>query len=152
LSLWVLMGYNLRVALLGNPLLQHVTAAPEGLLLQLDGMAAAGDPEPPSTEAAAFLHGFIRRFLLAMVMLILELGLLGRLFWIDVLPWLAFGLLAKDLVIAAAGGLAAHSLASQPGMFSALRFTPRWACHLDRLSSLLSGLGVLAILVHLAHT
>jgi hypothetical protein len=131
-------------------LLQHVIAAPEHLLLQLDSMAAAGSEEPPSPEAGLFLQGFVRRFILAMIMLLLELSLFGRLFWIDVLPWLSFALLAKDLAAAAVGSLAAHSLVNQPGMFSALRLVPRWAHRLDRLSSLVSGLGILAILVHLA--
>jgi hypothetical protein len=146
LSLWVVAVYNLRVAIAGNPLFRCVADAPDEIVRQVD-QAASEDGGDMSPEATVFLQRFVARFCIALAILLMELTLLVRLFWIDHLPWLALGVLVKDLVAAAIGSLSAHSLAHRAGIFETLRIAPLWVRRLDRTSSLISGMAALIFLL-----
>jgi hypothetical protein len=148
-SLWLVAVYALRAACFGNPLSRYLAGATEELICQADELATHGS-EQATPETLHFVQGFSRRFILGMAVLVLELALLIRLFWIDVLPWLAMGLLVKDLLFAAIGSLAAGHLRTDDKLLSTLRTLPPWLLHLDRAGALLSGAGALAFFLVLA--
>jgi len=144
LSLWWLAVYALHVAIRGNPLIVHVAAASPALLAAAD--AAAADDDGVAVETTQFLRGFSLRMVVGFAMLVLEFGLLVRLFWLDIMPWLAMALLVRGLVAIAVGSIGTGSLDRQGGMFSTLLALPPWVLRLDRVNALVSGVGALAFL------
>jgi hypothetical protein len=145
-SLWILAVYALRIALFGNPLVQHVAAARPALVAAADAATASDETREDDQETAQFVAGFFRRVLLGFAMLLLEFALLARLYWLDVLPWLALALFVRSLVVAAVGSIAAGYLNRETGSFSAILAMPRWMHRLDRANALVSGIAALVFL------
>lgn len=148
-SLWILAVYALRIALFGNPLVQHVAAARPALVAAADAVAGRGEAGEDDPETAQFVSGFFRRVLLGFAMLLLEFVLLARLYWLDVLPGLAMALFVRSLVVAAVGSLATGYLNRETGTFAAILAMPRWLHRLDRANALVSGLAALVFLLAL---
>jgi hypothetical protein len=146
ISLWFLAVYALRIAVFGNPLVQHVTAASPAQIAAADASTGMEEMEESDPETARFISGFFRRAMLGLAMLIVEFALLARLYWLDVLPWLAMILFVRGLIVAAIGSVAAGCMSRDQGTFSAILAMPRWMHRLDRINSLVSGVGALVFL------
>ena len=148
-SLWLLALYGLHGACFGDVLSRHLLAAPEALVRQADAALDSG-MEHASPEAAAFVRGFVLRTALALAMLGLELVLLFRLLWMELLPWLALGVLTKDLLAGCFAWWISGHIGGSEALFGSLRALPPSILCLERASSLVSGLGALAFFLVLA--
>lgn len=147
LALWSVAVYGLRVALFGNPLHACVASAAPELISRADQVAAEG--RAPSNEyEAAFLQRFGRLGLLEFAVFLLEIVVLAYLLLTRQLMWLSGALLLKNLV--AAGFSVAYAMHTNvDGVFHNLLQLPRWLVCADRVSSLLSAIGLLFALFYL---
>lgn len=146
-SLWWLAIYSFRVALWGNPVILYVANTSPALLAAAE--TAANDEDAATDETAQFMRGFSLRMIVGFAMLVLELALWVRFFWLDVLPWLAMALLVRGVVMLAIGSLGTTGLGREGKLFPALLALPSWLLRLDRIDALVRGLGALAFLAFL---
>ena len=143
LGLWCVVVYSVRVAAMGNPLYCCVASVVPELRYRAEQITI--EQRSPASEAEA---RFIQRVSLLttveLVAFLLEVGLLVYLWIQQVAAWLAATLLIKDLAIIALGAWVARGQAPC-GLFEGLLRLPSWLIRLDRVSSLVSGVGFLLL-------
>lgn len=141
IGLWCLVIYSLRVAFFGNPLYQGVVAC-EGEFLQRAEQILTGHREPANEAEAGFMRRFSRLTILEFAAFLAEVGLLAYLLWQWRVVWLCAVLLAKNLVVILLG-IAFTQKRTEQGVFRSLLKLPAWYVRVDRLSALVSGIGLL---------
>jgi len=143
LSLWSLVVYSLRVAVLGNPLHQCVVEATPEELQRAEQITLEGR-DPVSDTEIDFVRRFSRLTMLEFAAFLLEMGLLIYLVVMNQWFWLSLGLLLKNmLVLGLSAGYARAVIAGN--LFQSLRHLPVWYLWLDRGSALISAVGLLIL-------
>ena len=150
---WSVALYSLRVAFVGDPLFASVFRADDGLLKRVGRVVSEG-VEPSAEDEILFLRHFTRLGMLGTAAAIAEIAALvyvasaeGMLPWLAVLAW---GLLAKNAAMLLLNWFYVRSH-HRPDVtiFDQLRTLPRWYVWIDRGSSLVSALGLLAVILAL---
>lgn len=140
LTIWLVIVYSLRVALLGNPLANTLREVDESFLAHLDEVA--GHSDAYTDESFHFLRRFARLSLVELGAFLLETGLLIHFLVRGTSVTLCAVLLLKNAAMFATSlYLAQRRRRKVGGSFMSLKGLPEWIHWWDRGSSLLSGLG-----------
>lgn len=143
LALWIVVVHALRVAVMGNPLYNHVASAGTNLMRQAELIVASGQPVR-NEEQYLFLRRFSRLTMLGLAMFVLEMLALLYLWSARSMTWMTLGLIAKNMVaLIVSLGMARSSVAEN--MFQSLLALPRWLILADRVSALVSAAGCLVL-------
>ena len=147
IGIWIVLVFSFRVAFLGNPLYKHVTGEDPEFLDHIE-QVTLHDRSGATEEELHFLQRFSRLTLMEFAVFLLEMGLLIYLFVAEILMWLSFTLILKNVFFVGITVVFAHRL-TRNSVFASLVELPPWLIWLDRLSSLLSAIGTLVIFLEL---
>lgn len=145
--LWLVVVYSARVVCLGNGLQRLTRTIDSAQAERLDALTR-NETSQATVEDLVFLRRFARLGLLETVMVVLELVVLGVLWWVNVAPVLSLGLFLKNILMLFFSVILAYTRMVN-GMFAALLALPRWVDVIERANALVSALGALALLLQI---
>jgi hypothetical protein len=147
-GIWLVIVYALRVALFGNPLANMLRTTDPTFLEHVDMVTAHNGPY--TEESVHFLRRFSRLSLLELGAFLLETALLIYFLTTGRLVMLCVFILIKNVVMFFLSLYLARRRRETLGAnFKSLQALPEWIHRSDRLSSLVSGLGFIALFVNI---
>lgn len=146
--LWLVLIYNLRVAVKGNPLAKFLLNTDRRQLEKIENntqkMQSSADE-----HSIRILQNFSRLTLLELGAFLMEVFILIYLMYVDKMFFLCFALLVKNILAIAISLLYARKARSAASFMSSFHDLPKSLHVMDRISSLISGIVMLYIFFEL---
>lgn len=144
--IWILLIYNFRVAIKGDPLATFLFGTERKKLeetekvFQQEGLNL-------DNETVSLLKRFSRITVLEIATFLAEMIILASLMYQDRLFWLCLALFMKNCLMVAVSVTYARQKRSGDKFMSSFHDLPRWLHTVDRFSALLSALGLVYIFI-----
>ena len=146
--LWLVLIYNLRVAIKGNPLANFLLNTERQQLEKVEGKTQRMQ-SPSDEKSLQILQNFSRLTLLELGAFLVEMAILLYLMYNDKMFFLCSALLVKNILAIAVSLLYAKKIRSSASFMSSFHELPKGLHIMDRISALVSGIGLLYIFLEL---
>ncbi len=138
------MVFSFRVAFGGNPIVTFLQRS-ENDLIEKAQAVVAGQRETAEEEEFLFIRHFSRLALLELGGFLVEVAVLIWVWYFQIMPWLALGLLVKNVITVGISAVMTRTQMDESGIFKTLLKLPNWVFAADRVSAFISGAGCLVI-------